>query len=752
MTELLELIVGQIVGNIATVLFGVLLYYNFLLFEDYFRLIVWAFLLSQALRGAKENVTHFIENLCEDPERGNQPLLHAIGATVYNYVVNQTTRQRRTIKLFLLDHGIFIFAIVGAISIILRVCTWIEFLGFAIIASLVSAGALWLIDRRVFYYRYFISDQVLVSTLLIIGMFTTATFVVLYLGTESFMEGSKAAADISEWVQERVINDETTRRIWSEQVTNGKAMISSALLQVEETYNDTMWFPPIKNIVVEYYNDDHETGLGVVASSLRSNVTLHSALMTLKDRFHSFNLTSAQLSDWSSTGLGLSTMAFGSVAQLIVFLVTVLIAFISLGIRAVFFVTSLFYLLCAQVDPVERFVNDLLPIEVAKKPAVLKSLRRAIEGVFFLPVKISSLHAIVTLISYNALEAEFLYLATFLTFAISVVPIIPPFLVCVPWAITISIRVSLVRGLALFLIHYLAFAVIDDALYEKSLGTVNSYVSALSVVFGVYVFGFEGVIFGPLLICGVSFAYELSGQSIQATQDDLTSPGRKKMKRKATSSEFDSTSTGSIFSNAYRVISGDGSFFSQRRLSLDSNATGSVSLSLLLEGFENKRYRFVASKEWTHDEFIDAIERSLRISCIEGVYSHEGDEILSVSHIISNEILTVRLHDADALASLLPQIRSPQSPAPQRRRRRSTRPYMQRTRVSSRMRRSPLKKILTPKRKKNIYDQPPDTFFGNFRLSRLDQDETRSFRAISSPIVMETTRSSDSPTEDTLVD
>ena len=123
---------------------------------------------------------------------------------------------------------------------------------------------------------------------------------------------------------------------------------------------------------------------------------------------------------------------------------------------------------------------------------------------------------------------------------------------------------SVFRGLALFLIHYFAFGVIDEALYEKSLGAINPYVSALSVVFGVYVFGFEGVVFGPLLVCGVSFVYELSGHSIQAAQDETATPGRQKKGKLSTQKAISDPdmSSRNIFSNAYRAISRDGSLFS----------------------------------------------------------------------------------------------------------------------------------------------------------------------------------------------
>lgn len=92
---------------------------------------------------------------------------------------------------------------------------------------------------------------------------------------------------------------------------------------------------------------------------------------------------------------------------------------------------------------------------------------------------------------FTVQNADFMYLATTVTFFISIVPIIPPYLVCVPWVISIGLTTSIVKALALVVVQYVAFTVLDEMLYEKSIVALNSYVSALSVVFGVYVFGFE---------------------------------------------------------------------------------------------------------------------------------------------------------------------------------------------------------------------------------------------------------------------
>lgn len=65
------------------------------------------------------------------------------------------------------------FALIGAVSIWLRMYSWVSFLNIAIGFWIVTLSLIKLLDRRIFYYRYFISDEVLVSSLLILGFFAT---------------------------------------------------------------------------------------------------------------------------------------------------------------------------------------------------------------------------------------------------------------------------------------------------------------------------------------------------------------------------------------------------------------------------------------------------------------------------------------------------------------------------------------------------------------------------------------------------
>ncbi|KAL7689678.1 putative transmembrane protein TqsA [Plasmopara halstedii] len=682
MAEFAEMILAQLVGNISTALILVLIYFNFLLFENYLRIIVWAIMCSQALRQAKNNVISVLQYLSDSIDVDRYGFLTCVFTkSAEIFISHPHDGSRRTAKELFLNYGIFLFSLVGAVSIWMRMFSWMSFFNVIIGLCIAALSLIKILDRRIFYYRFFFSDDVLVSMLLILGFFITGAFVVLFLGTESYLEGSRAATDLSGWVQDNFVNDEHTRQVWRQQVENSRAMIAQAVSGVEDKYNDTMWWPPLKSLVKTYYLDAKSSDGNVTSQTsfsnrihIPGNMTIVQALSFAYSKVEFVNLTSVQLTDWTSKGLDISRIAVGSVAQLVFLIFTLVIAFVSLGIRSFFFVSSLFYLLCTNWDPIERFVEDLLPIQVDKRPDVVRSLRKVIEGVFFLPLKMASLHAIVTMVSFTIMNADFMYLATTVTFFISIVPIIPPYLVCVPWVISIGLTSSFVKALALFGVQYVVFTMLDEMLYEKSIVALNAYVSALSVVFGVYVFGFEGVIFGPLIVCGVTYAYDVSNHGIQAAQDEngkLDEAKKDNLLDTSDGEESHSTTSSvagehqeeknsiicrgdeegthsmnaNIFSNAmYRVISGPLVDRVRRRLSIDITTEGSVCVTFIVEGLKaSRKIRFVVNKSWSLKTLYENISRMLHVHSVEGICTTDGIEVLSPVHIMADELLHVKV-------------------------------------------------------------------------------------------------------------
>jgi hypothetical protein len=95
----------------------------------------------------------------------------------FEIIFRHSHGKTRSPKELFLNYGVFIFSMIGGISIWMRVFSWIAFVRFSLGFCLIGLGLIKLLDRRIFFYRYFISDEVLVSTVLILGFFTTVSII-----------------------------------------------------------------------------------------------------------------------------------------------------------------------------------------------------------------------------------------------------------------------------------------------------------------------------------------------------------------------------------------------------------------------------------------------------------------------------------------------------------------------------------------------------------------------------------------------
>jgi hypothetical protein len=183
----------------------------------------------------------------------------------------------------------------------------------------------------------------------------------------------------------------------------------------------------------------------------------------------------------------------------------------------------------------------------------------------------------------------------------------------------------------------------------------------------------QGVIFGPLSVCAVTFAYEVSNHGIQAAKDDYsrtadtaggfdqdesldepTSTGGSsfeeddetaKVDGEAESTQEVKSPNTSIFSDAmYRVISGPLVDRVRRRLSMDISTEDSLCVTIIVEGLKSPRkVRFVVNRSWNQRALCENLRRMLHAHSIEGITASDGSEVLSPLHILPNEVLHVRV-------------------------------------------------------------------------------------------------------------
>lgn len=109
----------------------------------------------------------------------------------------------------------------------------------------------------------------------------------------------------------------------------------------------------------------------------------------------------------------------------------------------------------------------------------------------------------------DCFEIEFEFITSLLAGIMSLIPLFSPWMLSIPVGLYLIFFDHYIKAI-LFPIIYIGIsnAVFTD-IYQKNID-VHPYVTGLSVFLGIYTFGIKGIIYGPLLICGILIIYELT--------------------------------------------------------------------------------------------------------------------------------------------------------------------------------------------------------------------------------------------------
>lgn len=560
---LLHAVLAQVLANLTTICIIGVSYLMFLLFQDYAFVMLWTLVISQALQGTKLHIMDMLEAMsCENSKRS---MLAVFWERAPGLPDKGPAGIRERIVQVILDNGISLFALVGLLSLayhMLPLPLWFIFLCLLPPVTLLL-GILYLVDRRVFLYRLLVSDATLASCVAISAFFLSVTFIILFLGWKSVWEGVSAAQSLSIWVQTQ-LGDENFKVLWAKWSDEASALAINTFEGLESSYGKEVWWPVVNQTVAMLSNMDYDTSAGspnwcvplatngtLTATPLNSSsswLNLNCELVLQAQKASEDRGTIGLLSWLLSTFIGDSASIErageegGSIGLLlwasshmrhvtweavlsygkhaghvgmglkkgVEILLTLLSFMMSLGFKFLLFGTGIFYL-TSKCDFVKSVVSDLLPIPEELKESVVVTLRSGIEGVFFLPCKIACFHGIITLCTFTALGIQFPFFATFLSVFMSVVPVVPAYLVCVPWVGALLWSEEWQLGLLLFITQYVIIGYIDTKLWREGVRQVHPYLTGLSLFLGFAVFGAQGVLLGPLIICLATLTYSLVG-------------------------------------------------------------------------------------------------------------------------------------------------------------------------------------------------------------------------------------------------
>jgi hypothetical protein len=107
-------------------------------------------------------------------------------------------------------------------------------------------------------------------------------------------------------------------------------------------------------------------------------------------------------------------------------------------------------------------------------------------------------------------------------------PLVPAWMICLPWVgVCFWVLERWPSGLALLVLMMFGLSGRSEAhllLQERSLGWAGmgaEYVHGFSLVLGVYVFGLQGLLFGPMLVYGANLVADLGKEHLREDGDEL---------------------------------------------------------------------------------------------------------------------------------------------------------------------------------------------------------------------------------------
>ncbi|TRY78928.1 hypothetical protein TCAL_12181 [Tigriopus californicus] len=199
------------------------------------------------------------------------------------------------------------------------------------------------------------------------------------------------------------------------------------------------------------------------------------------------------------SNLGLTLSGLGAVARVLLSsgsnLVNILMNFIV-------FLSALFYLLVYSG-------KVYMPLEVLSNVGHTlgkgfgDSLNNTVNGVFKVTIKMACFYGLWTYLTHTVFHASIVAIPVIVATFLAAVPLAGQYLVSFPAALELVLNERYLSAMGLILCHILPMWVVDAAIYSEIRRVIHPWLTGLSIVGGVYYFGFDGAIYGPLILCAV---------------------------------------------------------------------------------------------------------------------------------------------------------------------------------------------------------------------------------------------------------
>ena len=130
-------------------------------------------------------------------------------------------------------------------------------------------------------------------------------------------------------------------------------------------------------------------------------------------------------------------------------------------------------------------------------------IKESVSQVFKIAFKLALFHGMWCWSTYTVFGCHMVYLPTLLSALMALVPLLPTYFDCLPGVLELWLVWNRpFSAFSLFFLHLMASWWVDPLVYSE-IQSSHHYVTGLSVVGGLYFFGIQGVLIGPMLVCAL---------------------------------------------------------------------------------------------------------------------------------------------------------------------------------------------------------------------------------------------------------
>lgn len=246
--------------------------------------------------------------------------------------------------------------------------------------------------------------------------------------------------------------------------------------------------------------------LVLILPILLVSIMLSSKLTYLVAHYQDFLNLARQWSEKLQEFIGIDVLLPETVSKLTAFAADIMPQLLSAtaGVFTdIFILYFLLYFLLANAAEMEDFARKNLPFNDHNDTLLLSELKtQTISNAIGIPV-LAVLQGITAFLGYMVIGVDEALFWAVITALMSVLPVVGTTLVWVPLSVAMYVGGQTTQGIILFLFGAGVITNIDNLfrfVLQKKIGNTHPLITFFGVIIGMSLFGFVGIIFGPLLI------------------------------------------------------------------------------------------------------------------------------------------------------------------------------------------------------------------------------------------------------------